>query len=74
MQEDVGNKIVEALLTDLDSRGAMCVIEAEHGCMACRGIEERGVTTVTSSLRGLFIDDMKAREEFYHLVRIGTKK
>lgn len=74
LQEDVCDEITEALMTHLEPVGAMCVIEAEHGCMAARGVEEATgcVQTVTSSIKGIFVNNHEAREEFYHLVNRGT--
>lgn len=71
LQEDVGNEIVEALMTHLNALGAMCVISAEHGCMAARGVESSGVLTTTSSLRGVFIDKHETRNEFMQLVGLA---
>ncbi len=70
LQEDVGNAIVVALIEHLDAKGAMCVIKAEHGCMACRGVARLGISTSTASLRGFFITRPAARQEFYELVKI----
>ncbi len=73
LQEDVGEDVVNALTQYLDPIGAACVIAAEHGCMACRGIAEPGVATVTSSFRGAFLDPSKgaaARAEFFELVKM----
>ena len=74
LQEDVCDEITEALRHYLKPVGAMCVIEAEHGCMAARGVEEATgcVQTVTSSIKGVFIENAEAREEFYHLVQRGS--
>lgn len=74
LQEDVCDEVTEALMTHLDPVGAMCVIEAEHGCMAARGVEEATgcVQTVTSSIKGIFVENHEAREEFYHLVARGA--
>ncbi len=71
LQEDVGNKIADALMQHLGAHGSMCVISATHGCMACRGIEEHNVLTTTSSLRGVFITDVDAKSEFYRLVELS---
>ncbi len=70
LQEDVGNSIVHAIMQHLGAKGAMCVIKAEHGCMACRGIARLGISTSTASLRGFFIEKHEARAEFYELVKI----
>ena len=70
LQEHVGNEIVDALMQHLKPLGAMCVISAEHGCMAARGVEEATgqIKTVTSSIRGVFIEKHETRAEFYSLV------
>ncbi len=54
-------------LEGVEYTGAMCVIQAEHGCMACRGIKRPGVITSTSSIRGCFLKP-EARAEFYNLI------
>lgn len=74
LQEDVCDEITHALMTHLKPEGAMCVISAEHGCMAARGVEEATgcIQTVTSSVKGIFRENTEAREEFYHLVDRGT--
>jgi GTP cyclohydrolase I len=40
------------------------VIEAEHLCMAMRGIQKPGTRIVTSVNRGCFRDDPRTRAEF----------
>jgi GTP cyclohydrolase I len=39
------------------------VLEAEHLCMAMRGVKKPGTSTVTSAVRGLFRTDVAARSE-----------
>jgi GTP cyclohydrolase I len=70
LQEDVTNEVVDALMEHLQPLGAMCVIQAEHGCMACRGFAQQGIDTSTSAIRGVFIDESHARQEFYTLAGI----
>jgi GTP cyclohydrolase I len=50
-------------------RGVGVVLEAEHSCMALRGIKKPGSRTVTSALLGSVRDDMRTREEFLSLTR-----
>ena len=75
LQEDITHAITAALAAHLDPVGAMCVISAEHGCMAARGVEEAtGQTqTLTSSIQGVFITNVDAREEFYRLVELRRR-
>lgn len=63
VQERMTTQIVEALQRELRPRGSIVVIEAEHFCMAMRGIKKEGMTTVTSAVRGAFRDDATSRAE-----------
>jgi GTP cyclohydrolase I len=49
-------------------QGVIVVIEAEHLCMAMRGIRKPGSTTVTSAVRGIFRDNPATRAEAMSLV------
>lgn len=68
LQEDVGDKVADALFEHLEAAGVIVVIQAEHGCMACRGISRAGIITSTSSVRGVFRDVPAARQEFFQLI------
>lgn len=70
LQEDVGNQIVDALMGHLDAIGAICVISATHGCMSCRGVEYPDVLTNTSHVRGVFLENVAARQEFFSLIDV----
>jgi GTP cyclohydrolase I len=63
VQERMTTQIVEALQRELEPRGSIVVIEAEHFCMSMRGIKKEGMTTVTSAVRGTFRDDAATRAE-----------
>jgi GTP cyclohydrolase IA len=68
VQERMTSQIADALDDVLKPRGVLVVIEAEHLCMAMRGIRKPGSTTVTSSVRGLFRDNQATRSEAMSLV------
>ena len=44
------------------------VIEAEHLCMAMRGVRKPGARTMTSAVRGIFKDDPRTRAEALSLI------
>jgi GTP cyclohydrolase I len=46
----------------------LVVIEAEHLCMAMRGIRKPGSTTTTSAVRGIFKENPATRAEAMSLV------
>ncbi|AWB93587.1 GTP cyclohydrolase I FolE [Aeromicrobium chenweiae] len=56
VQERLTTQIAEALVSTLQPRGVIVVIEAEHLCMAMRGVRKGGAKTVTSAVRGQLRD------------------
>jgi GTP cyclohydrolase I len=68
VQERLTAQIADALMRKLDPRGAIVVVEAEHLCMAMRGIRKPGATTTTSAVRGQFKTDKASRSEALDLI------
>jgi len=68
VQERLTTQIADALVSLLKPAGVGVVIEAEHLCMMMRGVEKQNSKTITSAMRGVFLDDLKTREEFLRLV------
>ena len=68
VQERMTSQIADALADVLKPRGVLVVLEAEHLCMAMRGIRKPGATTVTSAVRGIFRDNPATRAEAMSLV------
>jgi GTP cyclohydrolase I len=52
VQERLTTQIADALVTGLEARGVIVVIEAEHLCMTMRGVRKAGARTITSAVRG----------------------
>jgi len=69
VQERMTSQIADALADVLKPRGVLVVIEAEHLCMAMRGIRKPGSSTVTSAVRGIFRENSATRSEAMSLVR-----
>lgn len=68
VQERMTDQIADALGKELQPRGVGVVIEAQHLCMMMRGVQKQDSSTITSAMRGAFLDDPATREEFLRLV------
>lgn len=68
VQERLTTQIVDALQEKLKPQGVAAVIEAEHYCMMMRGVQKQNSKMVTSAMRGVFLKDIRSREEFLKLV------
>lgn len=68
VQERLTSQIADALEASLEPKGVMVVIEAEHLCMAMRGVRKAGTSTVTSAVRGLFRTNVATRQEAMRFV------
>lgn len=56
VQERLTTQVAESLVSILKPRGVIVVIEAEHLCMAMRGVRKGGAKTITSAVRGQLRD------------------
>jgi GTP cyclohydrolase IA len=71
VQDALTMQVADCLEEWLRPKGVGVVVEAEHLCMAARGVGKAGTRTVTSALRGKVRDDHRTREEFLDLIRRG---
>jgi GTP cyclohydrolase I len=69
VQERLTAQIADALVRRLTPRGVIVVLEAEHLCMAMRGIRKPGSRTMTSAVRGQFKGNASSRAEALALIR-----
>ena len=70
IQERMTQQIADALnISELQPKGVIVVVSAEHFCMALRGVKKWGVQTITSAVRGEFLEDPALRAEFFGLIR-----
>lgn len=70
LQEELTTRIMNAIKkrTECDDIGVY--IQATHGCVSCRGVNQQNSLTQTISLSGAFKDDIKVKEEFYNNIKI----
>ncbi|EJF86536.1 GTP cyclohydrolase I FolE [Candidatus Bartonella washoeensis] len=67
-QEAMTAQIANALDVHLKPRGVAVLIEAEHMCMAMRGVQKQGATTITTSFHGSYEKDKVAQANFMMMV------
>ncbi len=68
-QERITKGITDDLMSYLEPKGCAAIIEAQHGCMRCRGVRKQNSVMTTSSMRGAFFDKSEARSELMQLIR-----
>lgn len=68
VQERLTVQIRDSIQTALAPLGVAVVIEAAHMCMQMRGVQKQNSATTTSAFTGVFLKEMKTREEFMQLI------
>jgi GTP cyclohydrolase I len=68
VQERLTTQIADALEQNLNPRGVIVVVQAEHLCMSIRGVRKPGAVTVTSAVRGQFRTSVATRSEAMSLI------
>lgn len=68
-QESITAQIAQSIQEVLDPRGVAVMIEAEHMCMAMRGIKKQGSSTLTTTFTGTFRDEPQEQLHFMTLVK-----
>ncbi|MBW3572116.1 MAG: GTP cyclohydrolase I FolE [Gemmatimonadetes bacterium] len=73
VQERLTEQVAQCIMEVLQPQGVGVVVEAAHLCMMMRGVEKQNSRTVTSAMKGVFLDDLGTREEFLRLVHPGSR-
>jgi GTP cyclohydrolase I len=68
-QERITHSVANDLESILKPLGCAVIIEAQHGCMKCRGVQKQNSVMTTSSMRGVFFEKSDARTELLQLIR-----
>lgn len=69
LQEQLTGQIADALEKELNPKGVMVMIVAEHMCMTMRGIKKPGSQTVTIVKRGIFENNQELEDTFFRMLR-----
>jgi len=72
VQEKMTAQIAGCIQRALQPLGVGVVVEGVHECMTTRGVHKRGVSMITSTMRGAFRDDARTRAEFLQFIETGN--
>ncbi len=67
VQERLTEQIAQAIWDTIRPLGVGVVAEAYHLCMMMRGVQKQNSKTITSAMRGAFLEDHRTRDEFLRL-------
>lgn len=70
LQERMNAQIADYIQDELRPKGVIVITRAKHLCMAMRGVEDDAAVTTLSALRGVFLAQPAARNEFHQLLSI----
>lgn len=73
VQERMTQQIADLLQEKLEPKGVAVMLRARHMCQEMRGVRKAGVETVTTCLKGVFLEKPAAREEFMSIAREGSR-
>jgi GTP cyclohydrolase I len=68
VQERMTKQIADTLYAVLDPEGVAVVCEGKHMCMMMRGVEKQHSLATTSTMLGVFQNNIKTRSEFLTLI------
>jgi GTP cyclohydrolase I len=69
VQERITAQVAHALEEVLEPQGVIVIAEAQHMCMAMRGVQKQQSATITRALRGIYAHDPLARQEAISLLK-----
>jgi len=68
IQEELTVQIADSFMREVQPKGCVVIMSASHLCEACRGVKVPKIPMVTQTVRGIFMDDIAARNEFLDIV------
>lgn len=72
LQEDLGQRIADALVAHLGARGAGAIVDLSPTCVTARGVKQHGARALTSAFAGSLATDAAARAEMMGAVAMAT--
>jgi GTP cyclohydrolase I len=69
IQEESTVQLADEIEKIITPKALAVVVKAQHMCMSWRGVRDTGSSMTTSVMRGLFRNDIAAREEFLSIIK-----
>lgn len=75
IQERLTMQVADFLEENLQPKGVIVLVKAEHMCMTIRGVQSPGTKTTTTAVKGVFADHTRtAKMEFLMTINGGQHK
>lgn len=74
VQERLTAQIADSFVEHVECAGCAVRLELRHACMESRGVGMVGVPTVTTELRGIFLEDASTQAEFIREVQMARSR
>lgn len=68
IQEQLTAQVADSIMTYLEPKGVIVIVEAEHLCMTMRGIKKPGTKTLTMISKGHFQKNSELRDTVIRLI------
>jgi len=65
LQERITATVADIIMENLKPQGVIVCLEAEHMCMAIRGVKSFGTKTITKAVKGIFSSNDVLRKEAF---------
>ena len=73
LQEELTTRIANLISNETGTKDVAVYIQAEHGCVSCRGAMQSNSLTQTTVLLGAFKSDPTTKEEFYQNISMQSR-
>lgn len=73
LQEQLTQDIVDIFSDKVKPLGCAVIVEGYHLCMGARGVEMPEVATITSALKGNFLEDPACKAEFLQILALKKR-
>jgi GTP cyclohydrolase I len=70
IQERMTSEIADLIQNELEPQGVIVICKSKHLCMVARGVNKQNGEMVTSAVRGLFLTNPPARDEFFRTLEL----